>query len=68
MAKDEVEAVKWFRLAADQGDVDGQFKLGWCYKEGIGVAKDEVEAVKWFRLAAAGGHSEARQYLKMLTK
>ena len=59
VAKDEVEAVKWFRKAAewfrkaaDQGDADAQRVLGMMYEYGKGVAKDEVEAVKWFRKAA----------------
>ncbi len=54
--KNEEEAVKWFRLAAEQGNPDGQFSLGWCYKNGTGVSNDEREAVKWFRLAAEQGN------------
>jgi hypothetical protein len=56
-AKDEREAVKWFRLAADQGHADGQFSLGVCHRDGTGVEKDDREAVKWFRLAADQGHA-----------
>jgi TPR repeat protein len=55
VAKDEREAVKWYRLAADQGHVRAQFYLGVCYYSGAGVAKDEREAVKWYRLAAEQG-------------
>lgn len=32
LAKDQVEAVKWFRKAADQNDAPAQFNLGACYK------------------------------------
>ena len=54
--KNEVEAVKWFRKAAEQGDADAQFYLGWAYvTNGEGVPKDEVEAVKWYRKAAEQG-------------
>jgi TPR repeat protein len=52
VAKDQVEAVKWFRKAAEQNDVDAQCNLGCCYNDGRGVAKDAVEAVKWYRKAA----------------
>ena len=52
MAKDEVEAVKWYRKAAEQNYAEAQYNLGVCYAHGEGVAKDEVEAVKWFRKAA----------------
>ena len=55
MAKDEVEAVKWYRKAAEQNYAEAQYNLGCCYANGQGVAKDEVEAVKWFRKAAEGG-------------
>ena len=55
VAKDEVEAVKWYRKSAEQGDAMAQVSLGFCYDSGTGVAKDEVEAVKWYRLAAEQG-------------
>ena len=52
VAKDEVEAVKWYRKAAEQNQAEAQYNLGGCYSDGRGVAKDEVEAVKWWRKAA----------------
>ena len=61
--KDEAEAVKWYRLAADQGDAGAQFNLGVFYEHGTGVAKDEAEAVKWYRLAADQGNVEAQANL-----
>ena len=36
VAKDEVEAVKWFRKAADQGNPDAQHNLGVMYFLGMG--------------------------------
>ena len=58
--KDEAEAVKWFRLAAEQGDAKAQFNLGLMYDNGEGVLKDEAEAVRWFRLAAEQGVATAQ--------
>src|SRR5438093_7332738 len=52
VAKDEAEAVKWYRKAAEQNVADAQYNLGVCYDSGEGVAKDEVEAYKWWLLAA----------------
>ncbi len=52
VAQDHVEAVKWFRKAAEQNYVLGQWRLGGCYMSGRGVAKDDAEGVKWLRLAA----------------
>ncbi len=60
VAKDLVEAVKWYRKAADQGFATAQYSLGACYGEGEGVAKDMVEAVKWLRKAADQGYAEAQ--------
>jgi len=61
--KDDVEAAKWFRLAAEQGSVEAQYALGFQYVSGQGVPKDYVEAAKWFRLAAEQGHVTAQQKL-----
>ena len=58
--QDYTEAVKWSRLAADQGHAHAQFNLGVAYKKGEGVAQDYVEAVKWYRLAAAQGLAVAQ--------
>ena len=63
VAKDEVEAVKWYRKAAEQNDAEAQYNLGVCYANGQGVAKDEVEAVKWYRKAAEQNDAEAQYNL-----
>ena len=60
VAKDEAEAVKWFRKAAEQNVADAQYNLGVCYDSGEGVAKDEVEAYKWWLLAAGQGNDDAK--------
>ena len=63
MAKDQVEAVKWYRKAAEQNLAEAQYNLGVCYYNGEGVAKDEVEAVKWFRKAAEQNYARAQYNL-----
>ena len=35
------------RRAAEQGDPDGQFKLGRMYANGSGIQRDDVEAARW---------------------
>jgi TPR repeat protein len=52
---DQVEAAKWFRKAAEQGDASAQLNIGFAYANGEGVAKDQAEAVKWYRKAAEQG-------------
>ena len=34
MSEDDAEAVRWFRMAAEQGHVDAQFNLGIMYARG----------------------------------
>ena len=58
--ENDVEAVRWFRLAADQGDAFAQYILGISYDNGQGVPQDFVEAHKWFNLAAAQSSGEDR--------
>src|SRR4051812_44475937 len=41
VAKDPVEAAKWYRKAAEQNLAVAQYNLGLCYEQG--VAKDERE-------------------------
>ena len=69
-AKNEVEAVKWFRKAAEQGNARAQVEIGrrYLYGLGVGVLTDEAEAVKWFRKAAEQGHKDAETALQELQK
>jgi TPR repeat protein len=62
-AKDEAEALRWWRKAAEQGFVAAQFSLGLNYASGKGIAKDEAEAVRWFRKAAEQGEVNSQYNL-----
>jgi len=61
-----VEAVKWYRKSAEQGDARGQRQLGLCLYVGEGVPQDYVQAYKWLDLAAAQGLEEAKHELAEL--
>jgi TPR repeat protein len=50
VAKNEAEAVAWFRKAAEQWFVPAQFQMGLCYANGAGVTKDEIEAFAYWNL------------------
>ena len=63
VAKDQVEAVKWYRKAAEQNYARGQYNLGVGYYKGEGVVKDQAEAVKWFRKAAEQNLARAQYNL-----
>jgi hypothetical protein len=66
VAEDAVEAVKWFRKAAEHNLGSAQNSLGACYLLGEGVDKDYVEAYKWKLLAAGQGDEDARKIVKLL--
>ena len=55
--------VKWWRSAAEQGDVDAQHNLGIMYNNGQGVPENKAEAVNWYRLAAEQGNAPAQYFL-----
>ena len=57
--EDDAEAVRWYRLAAEQRLAAAQFNLGLMYEHGNGVREDDAEAVRWYRLAAEQGHAAA---------
>jgi TPR repeat protein len=62
----DAEAVKWFRIAADQGYAPAENDLGFLYAEGRGVARDDAEAVKWYRRAADQNFPPAQTSLGMM--
>ncbi len=66
VAQDAAEAARLFRMAAEQGNADAQFQLGYLYENGRGVSRDEAESAKWYRKAAEQGNSSAQQNLERL--
>lgn len=48
---------------ADHGDATAQFRLGFSYAFGFGVAQDEQQAVFWYRKAAEQGNTDAQKAL-----
>src|SRR5438067_1610415 len=61
--RDYATALRLFRLAADQGDANGQFMLGVMYATGQGIPQNYAEAVKWYRLATDQGNVDAQYNL-----
>ena len=56
VAKDAVEAVKWYLKAANQGLAIAQVNLALMYDDGQGVETNYTEAAKWSRKAAEQGN------------
>lgn len=59
------EAIKWFRLAADQVNSKAMFSLGLMCRQGQGMPQNLKEAKSWFQKAADLGEIRARQILKV---
>ena len=66
--QNHVEAVKWYRLAAKQGDALAQFNLGAMYSNGRGVPKDLITAYMWFDLSVARGTQAAAGSRKTIAR
>jgi putative methionine-R-sulfoxide reductase with GAF domain len=64
--QNDVEAAKWFRLAAEQGHVQAQALLGSWYWSGRGVPKDLSKAYLWASLAWAQGDENSKMRLEGL--
>jgi hypothetical protein len=58
--QDNVQAVAWFRKAAEQGEATAQYNLGLMYAKGQGVAKDYAQAFDWWRKSAVQGNADAQ--------
>jgi TPR repeat protein len=60
------EAVRWYRMAAEQGEAKAQFNLGVMYAKGQGVPQDFKEAMQWYYLAAMQGDADAQHNLGVM--
>ena len=66
VAKDDPEAMKWLRMAADQDNPVGERYLAEMYFKGRGVPADNMEAAKWLRMAADQGDAQSQHNLAVL--
>jgi len=60
------EAVKLFRVAAENGDAFSQHCLGLMLYKGQGVKQNYEEALKWLSLAVKQGLSQAKLDLAVM--
>jgi|HubBroStandDraft_1064217.scaffolds.fasta_scaffold43920_2 TPR repeat protein len=63
MERNDAEAVRLYRLAADQGYAVAESNLGHMYSEGLGAEQNDAEAIKLNRLAADRGFAHAQFHL-----
>ncbi len=59
-------ALQSLQAAADNGDANAQFQLGFLYAQGQGVPQDYAQAASWFRKAADQGDALAQTSLGVM--
>ena len=59
VGEDLPAAVKWYTMAAEQGDNVAQVNLALCFEKGRGTEKDMAKALDWHRKAAEQGNMNA---------
>ncbi len=62
--RDETEARRWYRHAAQQGYAAAQYNLAQMLQDGRGGPRDEAEARHWLQRAAAAGLAQAQRRLE----
>jgi hypothetical protein len=63
LAANAIEAAKWYRKAAEQGETRAKYYLAYCYARGLGVAQDWAEAYFWLCVAKQADKQGDKLYL-----
>ncbi len=66
--QDDAEAIRLFRIAAENGEASAQSDLGVQYARGRGVGRDDVQAYKWFTVAMKSGDRDAQTNRNLVVK
>jgi len=66
LLRGDPEIVAGLLAAAEQGDVDAQYRVGLIYAEGRGVAQDEVKSCYWLGRAVRQGDADAQTLLRVV--
>ncbi len=59
ISKNEALAVRCYKMAAEEGQNNARYSLGWCLRHGVGIRENHVEAAKWLKLSADNGNPHA---------
>lgn len=62
-AKNYTAAIPKLQAAASKGHKKAQYRLGYCYDKGKGVAEDDSKAFYWYGKSAAQGYAKAQYQL-----
>lgn len=64
--KNYSKALKWFKKAAEQGEAEALFSIGFMFLLGEGVEQNHHEAATWFTKAVEMGNTDAMVHLAHL--
>ncbi|RIA87324.1 hypothetical protein C1645_878101 [Glomus cerebriforme] len=67
--KNYIKAFEYYKKSADQGYLNAQFQLGYCYSNGIGIGYSTTNikrAFEYYKIAAEKGHINAQNNLGIL--
>jgi len=64
--QDYKQALKWYRIAAEQGHAKAQYSLAIMYDNGKGTPQDYKQALKWYTKAAEQGLAQAQYSLAIM--
>lgn len=58
------DAVKWWKLSAENGDIDAMMRLSQIFKDGaVGIPQEPMLSRHWLFAAAAHGHKDALDHV-----
>lgn len=63
---EESVVLEWYMPAAEEGDMEAQYNLGFMYETGWGVGIDEARAANWYGEASELQHDMAQLRLGMM--
>ena len=66
--QDYEAALKWYTLAAEQGDSNAQNNLGVMFANGQGVPENFIYAHMWFSISALNGNANGRKSQEIIEK
>jgi uncharacterized protein len=64
--RNDVEAVRWFRMAAEGGNAEAQYKLAVMLEHAWGTRRDYQEAMSWYSKAAKQGHAGGQNNIGLM--
>lgn len=59
------KAIPLIKQAAELGNAEAQYNLGYCFQSGTGIGKDPVKAAEWYLKSANQGYNDGLYQMMM---